>query len=92
MLKMQSERPLYVNREAVTEFETDEQHARELEARGLAQRVPAEQAEQAAPPPAGGEEQPAAPPTEDVTQEEAQAVAAASPRRHRRSGQGGDER
>lgn len=36
MIKMKSHHPLLVNGEARTEFETDEQHARELELAGLA--------------------------------------------------------
>ena len=39
MVKMKSERPLYVNGVASTEFETTDQHAKELEAAGLAKRV-----------------------------------------------------
>jgi hypothetical protein len=39
MIKMKSHHPLLVNGEARTEFETDEQHARELELAGLALRV-----------------------------------------------------
>lgn len=40
MIKMISDRPLLVGGVARTEFETDEQHARELEAAGLATRDP----------------------------------------------------
>lgn len=39
MPKMKSKRPLYVNGQVATEFETTEQHARELEAAGKAERV-----------------------------------------------------
>lgn len=39
MVKMKSERPLYVNGMAATEFETTDQHAKELESAGLAKRV-----------------------------------------------------
>lgn len=39
MIKMKSRHPLLVGGEARTEFETDEQHARELELSGLAARV-----------------------------------------------------
>lgn len=39
MIKMKSHHPLLVGGEARTEFETDEQHARELEFSGLAARV-----------------------------------------------------
>ncbi|WP_183027659.1 hypothetical protein [Variovorax sp. UMC13] len=39
MVKMTSDRPLLVNGEAGTEFETDEQHAKELELKGFAVRV-----------------------------------------------------
>ncbi|MDM0090301.1 MULTISPECIES: hypothetical protein [unclassified Variovorax] len=42
MIKMTSARPLLVNGEAGTEFETDEQHARELELKGFAVRVQGE--------------------------------------------------
>lgn len=40
MIKMKSDRPLLVGGVALTEFETDEQHARELESAGLAVRDP----------------------------------------------------
>lgn len=39
MIKMNAPHPLLVNGEALTEFETDELHARELESAGLAVRV-----------------------------------------------------
>ena len=39
MVNMKSERPLYIRGEVVTEFETTEQHAKELEAAGRAKRV-----------------------------------------------------
>ena len=42
MVKMKSDRPLLVGGVACTEFETNEQHARELEAAGLAVREPAD--------------------------------------------------
>lgn len=41
MVKMKSDRPLLVGGVACTEFETNEQHARELEAAGRAVRDPA---------------------------------------------------
>lgn len=42
MVKMKSDRPLLVGGVACTEFETNEQHARELEAAGRAVREPAD--------------------------------------------------
>lgn len=42
MVKMKSDRPLLVGGVACTEFETSEQHARELEAAGRAVREPAD--------------------------------------------------
>jgi hypothetical protein len=39
MPKMRSSRPVYFGGAVVREFDTDEQHARELESRGLAQRI-----------------------------------------------------
>ena len=36
---MKAKHPLYVRGEVVTEFSTDEQHARELEKKGFAERV-----------------------------------------------------
>lgn len=39
MIKMNAPHPLLVNGEALTEFETDELHARQLESAGLAVRV-----------------------------------------------------
>jgi hypothetical protein len=45
MIKMKSHHPLLVNGEALTEFETNEQHARELELAGLALRVESAQPE-----------------------------------------------
>lgn len=47
MIKMTSDRPLLINGEARTEFETDEQHAKELELKGLASRVKVEEADAA---------------------------------------------
>ena len=44
MVKMKSDRPLLVGGVACTEFETNEQHARELEAAGRAVREPAHSA------------------------------------------------
>lgn len=61
MVKMKSDRPLYVGGEAVNEFETDEQHARELEQKGLAQRVPEAQSEQQPASPPEPKQQPAEP-------------------------------
>lgn len=42
MIKMTSHRPLLINGEARTEFDTDEQHAKELELKGFAVRVQGE--------------------------------------------------
>ena len=56
MIKMQSERPLLVDGQARTEFETTEQHAKELEAAGLALRVPVDGPADAASPVDGPEE------------------------------------
>lgn len=39
MMKMKSERPLLVNGEPRTEFETDDQHGKELIAKGFAVEV-----------------------------------------------------
>jgi hypothetical protein len=47
MIKMKSERPLLVNGVAQTEFETTEQHGKELIAAGLAEPVEPEQADAA---------------------------------------------
>lgn len=44
MVKMKSDRPLLVGGVACTEFETNEQHALELEAAGRAVREPADPA------------------------------------------------
>jgi len=57
MIKMTSDRPLLINGEARTEFETDEQHAKELELKGLASRVKVEEADAA---PSSAESAPAA--------------------------------
>lgn len=48
MVKMKSERPLYVNGVASTEFETTDQHAKELEAAGRAKRVSGDAADKQA--------------------------------------------
>jgi len=45
MIKMKSERPLLINGTAQTEFETTEQHGKELVAAGLAELVEPEPVE-----------------------------------------------
>lgn len=45
MIKMKSERPLLINGTAQTEFETTEQHGKELVAAGLAEPVEREPVE-----------------------------------------------
>lgn len=44
MMQMKSDRPLLVNGEPRTEFETDDQHGKELIARGFAVEVSEKQA------------------------------------------------
>lgn len=56
MIKMKSERPLLINGVAQTEFETTEQHGKELIAAGLAEAVEPEQAAAAESTPAAVEE------------------------------------
>lgn len=50
MIKMKSNRPMLFNGQIVTEFATNEFHARELEALGSARRVDANQSEDPANP------------------------------------------
>lgn len=49
MIKMKSERPLLINGTAQTEFETTEQHGKELVAAGLAEPVEPEPEVEGAP-------------------------------------------
>lgn len=60
-IRMKSERPLYVDGAVVTEFDTDEQHARALEASRQAQRVDGVGGADEAPPVAAPPESPAKP-------------------------------
>lgn len=76
MIKMKSHHPLLVDNEARTEFETNEQHARELELAGLALRV--ESAQPEAEQPASIEAE-AAPSEINIEQPEAEPAVAVAP-------------